>query len=1044
MHPFFFKNLLQSLMLAFIYVISAKVGLLLSFEQAQVSPVWPPTGISLAALLFFGLRLWPGIFIGAILINIDLSIPMSLSFLSAIGSTLEAVIAAYLILHFASAQPFYKMRDTIIFILALLGATMISASIGVTSLFFANIVPQESILISWGTWWIGDLVGGLLVTPFLLTWFKAPREAFTQKQLIEASLMLLTTLSVVGIFFGPWNTFELPTELKLFSLLPIFTWSVLRFYHHGATLVVMVISMTAILGTINGYGPFVLANENESLLALQVYMGAAIFIMLILMSIQEERRDAFHALRLSKRNLETTVASRTFELKESNTHLAQEIEQQSHLADSLKMLLYNMGNSTKERFFHNSAKTLTRTYKTRFSLIGIFANQEKNAIKTVAVWANGALAENFTYQLKGTPCADILNHSMELIPEHATSLYPQDKMLTEMGIESYFGSPLTTSTGEIIGIISVMDTKPLIIEDILKSVLALFSSKIALELQRQMITAELELAASVFNESLEAIIICNTEATIIRVNPAFTEITGYSSDEAIGRKPTLLKSGEHSKAFYERLWKSIMTQGYWKGEITNKRKNGEIFITSQIIKAVKDESGIVQQYISMMSDITSNKKIEQQLQQLAHQDLITQLPNRASFLRLLNEALIKASQSNDRLAVMFIDLDNFKLINDTSGHPVGDELLQHVAKRLKSAIGKNKVVSRFGGDEFTILIPTIESIEESAQVATQILNSLLLPFALLSCEITISASIGIGIYPDDAQDASSLLSCADNAMYSAKESGRASFHFYTEQMKINAHQRVVLERELRQALKLGQFVLNYQPQVDIKTGKIVGTEALIRWIHPTKGLIPPNKFIPIAEITGLIVPIGQWVIEEACQQLNRWRAEGFVDLTMAINLSARQFFQKDLLDTIESAIQESAIPASKLEFEITESMMMDNIEGTIDTLHKVKGLGVQLSMDDFGTGFSSLSYLKRFPLNKLKIDKSFIDGLPGDNDDLAIVQAIIGIAHSLHLTVIAEGVETGEQYNFLKKHHCNEVQGYYFSKPLAAKEASLFLKNQQI
>jgi diguanylate cyclase (GGDEF)-like protein/PAS domain S-box-containing protein len=1039
MKEYFSPNTLKILMLVLVYILSAKIGLLLSFEQGYIRPALPPTGIALATILFFGIRFWPCIFIGSFLANVNFLLPLNLSI--AVGNTLEAVIAGYIILRFASPLPFSKISETIIFILALLGSTMISASIGVGSLYFADITQQEDVLLLWEIRWAGGLVGGLIVTPFLLTWYKSTKESLTNSQLVEAIFMLFIILSIVAIVWGQWDISDAFKKLIKVSLLPIIAWSALRFHHHGATLTVMVITTVAIIGTKNGVGPFALADEGESLFALQAYIGVVVLTSLLLMASQEERQDAFRAVGLSKKNLENMVSSRTHDLNESNGLLKTEMQQQSHLADSLKMLLHYIDTPSSDEFVISCAKALTLTYKTQFSLIGTFADKEKNSIKTLAVWGNDSLIVNFTYKLKGTPCADALDHSMEFIPRHAAALYPDDKMLISMEIESYFGAPLKTTTGEIIGIIIVMDTKPLYVETALRSVLGLFSNKVALELQRRKVAKELELAASVFNESLEAIIVCDANTNIVRVNPEFTEITGYSLDEVIGEKPTLIKSGYHSKFFYKNLWTIINKQGFWKGEITNKRKNGEIFISWQIIKAVKDSNGQVQQYISLLSDITEKKKTDQQIYRLAHLDMITQLPNRFSFHKLLDNALILASKSSHRLAIMFIDLDHFKLINDTSGHLVGDELLQQVALRLKDVIGSSNVISRFGGDEFTVLLPCIKSTQDIENVANQILEALLSPFTLLSCEVTISASIGIGIFPDDAQDASNLFSCADNAMHSVKESGRSGFNFYTNQMKINAHERVIIERELRQALKLKQFSLNYQPQIDIKTGQVVGVEALLRWFHPSKGFISPGKFISIAEITGLIIPIGQWVIEEACRQLQRWIANGFDDLTMAINLSARQFFQKDLLDTIKNAVQESGVPVSKLEFEITESMMMNNIEETIETLHKVKRLGVQLSIDDFGTGYSSLSYLKRFPLNKLKIDKSFIDGLANDNDDLAIVQAIIGIAHSLHLTVIAEGVETADQFELLEKYNCNEIQGYYFSKPLQEEQATQFINN---
>ena len=890
-------------------------------------------------------------------------------------------------------------------------------------------MPAEIFTLLWKTWWIGDFVGGLILAPFLLSWMRAPKESFSQKQILEAVLLTLITLITLNTAFGSFHSIGIANELITFSLLPLLAWSTLRFHHHGATLMVMIITVSAVLGTLNGFGPFVLESENASLLALQAYIGAAMFTALLLMAVQEERMNAFRILRKNEQNLEQTITAKTQELKETNVLLEKEMQQQTHLTSALKSLLYNIDRSSKKDFFTRCTQALSSIYQANYAFIGVFEDDQQSRIKTLAVWANGKHAENFSYELKGTPCENILDHSIELIPHHAAIRYPDDDMLISMGIESYYGAPLKTASGKVIGIMSVMDNQTLHIDNALSALLGLFSNRVALELQRRFSMEELELAASVFKESMEAIIICDADAKIIRANPEFTKITGYTLAEAIGQKTSLLKSGQHKQNFYQDLWASLDKQGSWQGEIINKRKNGESFISWQIIKAVKDEQGKILQYISIINDITEKKRAEEKIYSLAHHDLITKLPNRASFHKLLKEAINNAAHSTHRLAVMFIDLDHFKLINDTSGHPVGDELLQQVATRLKGVIGSNNVISRFGGDEFTVLLPSIEALEEVSDTAKTILKSLLSSFTLSSCEITISASIGIGIYPDNGLDASSLLSCADNAMYRAKESGRASFEFYTDQMQIDAHERVILERELRSALKAGEFILHYQPQIDILSRRVIGVEALIRWQHPTRGLIPPNLFIPIAEATGLIIPMGEWVIHEACHQLATWRLMGYQNLSMAVNLSARQFFQKDLLETIEKALETSGIPAEKLEFEITESMVIANAEEAIDTLQKMKHIGLQLSIDDFGTGYSSLSYLKRFPIDKLKIDKSFVDGLPTDVDDIAIVEAIIAIAHALRLTVIAEGVETEDQYALLRKFHCNEIQGYIFSKP---------------
>jgi len=760
--------------------------LMLAFEQENTSPVWPPTGLAIAAVLYCGIRIWPGIFLGALIINVYVSSAPLLSLSIALGNTLEALLAGLVILHFASARPFAKTSETAVFLISLFFATMLGASVGVGSLLVANVIPSESFGLLWQTWWVGDFVGGMVVAPFILTWLRRPAESFSIRQVVEASILILIILIVLSIAFGSLEILPLPDELVAFILLPILAWSALRFHHHGATLVVLIISAGAIIGTVNGFGPFVLANANESLLALQAYIGAAMFTALLLMSTQGERLLALRILRENEKQLEGAVNVKAQQLEKTNALLETEMQQQMHLSESLQSLLETIDSAAKEDFFIRCTQALCLTYRTKYALIGVFADHEHTLIKTLAVWQDGHATSNFIYPLKGTPCEDVLNHQMELIPDQLASRYPEDDLLLSMGIQSYYGAPLKSAAGKVIGIMAVMDDQALQIQSALSSLLGLFANRVAFELERRIAIEELELAASVFKESMEAIIICDARCNIIRVNPEFCKITGYSEAYALGRKPSLLKSGQHAKAFYEDLWSTLNAQGYWQGEITNKRKNGEIFITWQLIKAVKDERGQVQQYISIMNDITEKKQSEERIYKLAHQDLITQLPNRAAFLSLLKEAVSHAMHSTNRLAVMFIDLDHFKLINDTSGHPVGDELLQQVASRLKSIIGIQNVISRFGGDEFTVLLPYIESTEEVIDVANKILDSLLAPFSLSSCDITTSASIGIGLYPDHALNASALLSCADNAMYRAKESGRASFEFYTDQMQVDA------------------------------------------------------------------------------------------------------------------------------------------------------------------------------------------------------------------------------------------------------------------
>jgi len=1034
MFKYTYRDFLFFIIFTAIYICSAKVGLLLAFEHVNISPVWPPTGISVALILIYGVRVWPVIFIGAFIINVDVIDNFLLSMIIAIGNTLEAIVTGCITLKYASQKPFSKIFQTVVFIISLILGTLISASIGVLSLFNFDVIVTDRFLILWETWWVGDLIGGIVITPLILTWRHLPNKLLSKTKWLEVVLLLSATIFVLSYIFGIWQQSIILEEITIFFLLPLICWAALRFHHYGATLIVFIITIVSVVCTINGAGPFVLNTPNESLLVLQTYIGTVMFTSLLIMATQEERKRAYYKLRLNEKNLEATVLKRTRELNKLNKLLEAEISHQRHITDSLKSLLYYIDLSSKDDFYIRCTEALSMCFKAKYSLIGIFENEEKKSIKTLGFWANGVQANNFTYELKDTPCADVLDSKMEFISSNAAKIYSNDLVLSEMGIESYFGAPLIDTSGEAIGILVVMDTQPSYIDSALKALMGLFSKRVSFELQTRVSTEELELAASVFNESLEAIFICDVNNHVIRVNPEFTKVTGYSFAEVKGKDPRFWKSGQHSKDFYVSLWEGLTSKGFWQGELINKRKNGEYFVSRQIIKAVKDDNDKILQFIGMFSDITEKKQIEEQIYQLAHHDLVTQLPNRVSFHRLANDAIKNAEKNSHQIAIMFIDLDNFKLINDTSGHPVGDELLVQVANRLNALLLPQHVISRFGGDEFTVLLNDIEVFEKVGIIAKSILEILREPFVLSSCELTISASIGISIYPENGVDVSTLLSCSDNAMYRAKSNGRDSFEFYTEQMKLDAQERMLLERELRLALKDHQFILHYQPQIDINTNKIIGVEALIRWQHPSIGLIPPDKFIPIAESTGLIVQIGDWVIKEACKQLRLWKNNGVDHLTMAINLSARQLFQSDLFKTIEQVILKEQVDASKLEFEITESMMMMNIEEIIATLHKLRSLGVQLSIDDFGTGYSSLSYLKRFPLNKLKIDKSFVDGLPDDADDLAIVQSIIAIAHTLKLTVIAEGVENLAQLNLLKEYKCNEFQGYLYSCPLPAND----------
>jgi diguanylate cyclase (GGDEF)-like protein len=438
----------------------------------------------------------------------------------------------------------------------------------------------------------------------------------------------------------------------------------------------------------------------------------------------------------------------------------------------------------------------------------------------------------------------------------------------------------------------------------------------------------------------------------------------------------------------------------------------------------------------------SRRKAEERIRHLAHYDELTGLANRNMINQRLNQALARARRNDKPLAILFIDLDRFKNINDTLGHGAGDNVLKEVAERLRECLRDSDTIGRLGGDEFVVLLEELSEPMHSAAVAQKIITAVAKPYTLDAQEFHITASVGISAYPADSEDMQSLLKNADIAMSRAKELGKNNYQFYSAQMNRHTLDRLALESSLRRALERNEFVLHYQPKVDIRSGRITGMEALMRWQHPTNGLIPPMQFIPLAEETGLIVAIGEWVLRAACAQSQSWRKQGLPPLRLAVNLSARQFNHEHLLQDVEKVLNDTGLDPTGLELEITESMVMHDPERAVMLLNKLRAMGISISIDDFGIGYSSLGYLKRFPVDSLKIDRSFIMGLPLDNDDAAIAQAIIAMAHTLKLSVIAEGVETDEQLRFLRDHLCDEVQGYYFSKPVPKHEfASLVLNN---
>ncbi len=555
--------------------------------------------------------------------------------------------------------------------------------------------------------------------------------------------------------------------------------------------------------------------------------------------------------------------------------------------------------------------------------------------------------------------------------------------------------------------------------------------------------AELRLYATVFTNASEGMLITDAHSRIIAANPAFSRITGYSPAEVVGRSPALLNSGRQDAGFYRRMWSTLASRGKWQGELWNRRRDGSIYPEWLSITAVQGEGdgeeGGPCNYIGIFSDITERKEAEARILHLAHHDPLTNLPNRALLNDRLGQTLLQARRDGRGAAVLLLDLDRFKTINDTLGHERGDSLLLEVCARCRRVLRDTDTLARLSGDEFVIVLPDATTADVAADTARRLLDAIALPCRLGEHEISITASIGIALFARDGSDESTLLRNADAAMHRAKEAGRNAFEFYAEDMNTSSLGRLLLEHQLRGAAERGELLLHYQPKVSAADGRLGGFEALLRWQHPELGMVAPGQFIPLAEESGLIVPIGQWVLEEACRQQRAWLDAGFDVPPLAVNLSAHQLAQPDIVATVAAAIERHHLAPGLIELELTETMLMRDVDRTIRTLVRLREMGVRLSIDDFGTGYSSLSYLKRLPVQALKIDKSFVQDIGADGEAVKLAAAIIALAHSMDLHVIAEGVETEAQREYLARHGCDQFQGYYFDRPMPAEEFALRL-----
>lgn len=716
-------------------------------------------------------------------------------------------------------------------------------------------------------------------------------------------------------------------------------------------------------------------------------------------------------------------------------------DEQRHVQSTILKVAASVSASTGEKFFEQLARNMAEAVGAQGGFVSRLLPTEPLTARTIIAVMHGARIDDFEYVVGDAPCDKVLRHNRFVIPFDAAEQYPRSPPAA-LGAKAYGGWRLDSSDGRPIGLLFVLFLKPVQDSDFITSTLQIFAARAAAELERRESDARLRDLASLLDKAQDAIIVRNIEGSVLFWNKSAERLYGWTQQEVLGRSLETLLNDD--PAAFEEATRRVLKDGDWSGEFTRTSKAGSTLTVEARWTLVKDDDDRPKSILSINTDITQRKNAEREIQQLAFYDPLTGLPNRQLMLDRLQHAMALSGRTRHTGALLFIDLDNFKTINDTLGHDKGDLLLQQVASRLQSCVYKTDTVARFGGDEFMVMLENLDDLPRKAgaqakAIGEKILAALNQPFPLDGYEHYTTSSIGLTLFDNDRIAIGELLKRADLAMYQAKASGRNALRFFDPEMQTVVNVRVTLEADLRQALAQREFILHYQPQLD-GDGRVTGSEALVRWHHPQRGLVSPASFIPLAEETGLILPLGRWVLATACAQLAIWaRRPETADLSVAVNVSARQLRHTDFVEQVLTVLEETGADPRKLKLELTESLLLDNVEVTIAKMAALKAKGVCFSLDDFGTGYSSLAYLKRLPLDQLKIDQSFVRDVLTDPNDAAIARTILALGQHLNLSVMAEGVETEGQRDFLAQHGCHSYQGYLFSRPLAADQFDAFM-----
>jgi len=973
---------IKQLGVATLYVLLSSIILNYFTNRGIVSAVWPGSGLALAVLLVGGKRYLLGVILGRLLINaLSSSSPFWL-----VGATLASVSEVLLGVWLLTRNDKFSLSFTTVsdyLRLILLGggvASIIGAIIGVLTLILSGFITTDYIN-NLMRWWMGDVLGVVLVTPLILTWWQTKLKKLTNKQRIETFLLTGITLIAAQTIFLDWFSDSLIIRPEAFILFLPIIWVAIKLDIRATTFVLNIVAIQALSGAYLKTGYFANDIATTALYNYWLYM-------LVLSAMGMTLATYVNQLNLSK-----------LEFFNNNKHL-------NALIEAIPDAIFLKSADSRWLITNELAKQLFQLHdipwqgKTEMELAELHpkfrAAHEKCLVDDTYTWKEGCLT---------------------LFTEH---------VVTENGQELEFE----------------VRKVPIFDEQGLPQKLVILGRDMT---ERKQAEAELRIAAIAF-ESQEGMFITDANNVILRVNRAFTHITGYTLEDVIGKDPSHPQSGLPDTDFYHSIGANIQRTGHWNGEIISRRKTGAIYPAYLTITAVKNSDGIISNYVATLTDITVRKAAENEIERLAFYDPLTALPNRRLLLDRLKLALASSARSGLQGALLFIDLDNFKTLNDTLGHHIGDVLLQQVSKRLTACVRENDTVARLGGDEFVILLENLsqhalETATQTELIGEKMLASLNQPYQFPSYDYHSTASIGVTVFNDHEQSLEELLKQADIAMYQAKSAGRNAVRFFDPEMQASITARVALEADLRLALVNNQFQIYYQPQV-YQNNQVIGAEVLIRWQHPQRGMVLPVNFIPLAEEIGLIIPIGQWVLETACAQIKTWENNPQTEnLQLAVNVSAKQFHQVDFVEQVHRILNHYAIKPDRLKLELTESLVLDDINETIQKMNALRKIDVRFSMDDFGTGYSSLAYLSQLPLDQLKIDQSFIRNIGVKPADAVIVQTIIGMANNLGMEVIAEGVETEAQRTFLELHGCPFCQGYLFSRPVPIEPFELLLKS---